>query len=87
MSRIGNAPIELPQGVEINVDSSNVVSVKGPKGELKQQIDPDLAVRIEDGVLEVIRPTEQKRHKAEMDETPLDVMVEKVKVDKTKAKN
>jgi large subunit ribosomal protein L6 len=63
MSRIGKAPITIPSGITINVDK-NVVSVKGPKGELKQDIDPDMIVSIEDGVLTVQRPTEQKRHKA-----------------------
>lgn len=64
MSRIGKAPITLPQGVEISVSKSNLVTVKGPKGELYQQVDPDLSVEIEDGVLEVKRPTEQQRHRA-----------------------
>lgn len=64
MSRIGKAPIDIPSGVEISVDKANVVTVKGPKGSLTQLIDPDLSVGIEDGVLEVKRPTEQKRHKS-----------------------
>ena len=64
MSRIGKAPIELPKGVEINVSKGNLVSVKGPKGELSQQIDPDLAVKVEDGVLTIERPTDQKRHRS-----------------------
>jgi large subunit ribosomal protein L6 len=64
MSRIGKAPISLPQGVEISVSKSNLVTVKGPKGELYQQVDPDLSIEIEDGVLEVKRPTEQQRHRA-----------------------
>ncbi len=64
MSRIGKAPIDLPKGVEINVSKGNLVTVKGPKGELMQQIDADLSVKIEDGVLTVERPTEQKRHRA-----------------------
>lgn len=64
MSRIGKAPIAIPQGVEINISDSNLVTIKGPKGELTQQIDPDLAVSIEDGTLEVTRPTDQQRHKA-----------------------
>ncbi len=64
MSRIGNAPIDIPQGIEINVSDSNMVTVKGPKGELMQQIDPDLGLKIEDGVLQLSRPTEQKRHKS-----------------------
>ncbi len=64
MSRIGNAIIELPEKVEVSVASDNLVTVKGPKGELHQQIDSDLSVKIEDGVVTVERPTNQKRHKA-----------------------
>ncbi len=64
MSRIGNAIIELPEKVEINVSDTNLVTVKGPKGELKQQLDPDMSLKIEDGTLTVERPTNQKRHKA-----------------------
>lgn len=64
MSRIGKLPISLPKGVTINVSPSNEVSVKGPKGELKQRIDPDIKVRTEEGILTVERPTDQKRHKA-----------------------
>ncbi len=64
MSRIGKAPITLPDGVSISVDSSNIVTVKGSKGELRQQVDPDLSISQEDGVLTVARPTEQKRHKS-----------------------
>ncbi len=64
MSRIGKAPIDIPQGVEINVSKGNLVTVKGPKGELTQQVDPDLIIKIEDGVLTLERPTEQKRHKS-----------------------
>ena len=64
MSRIGKAPIEIPNGVEITVGSGNLVTVKGPKGELTQQVDPDMTLEIEDGVLELRRPTEQKRHKS-----------------------
>ena len=63
MSRIGNKPVELPQGVEVSIDGS-IVTVKGPKGNLNQAIDPDMKVAIEDGSLTVKRPTEQKRHKA-----------------------
>ena len=63
MSRIGKKPIALPDKVSVSV-SGNTVSVKGPKGELSQTIDPDIEVSIEDGVVSVSRPTEQKRHKA-----------------------
>lgn len=64
MSRIGKAPISLPQGVEIDVSKSNLVKVKGPKGELFQQIDPDLTLKVEDGELTLSRPTDQKRHRS-----------------------
>jgi large subunit ribosomal protein L6 len=64
MSRIGKAPISIPQGIEINVSKGNLVTVKGPKGELSQQIDQDLTVEVEDGVLNVKRPTDQKRHRS-----------------------
>jgi large subunit ribosomal protein L6 len=64
MSRIGNKIITLPAGVSVEISAGNLVSVKGPKGTLSQQIDQDIIVKIEDGVLTVARPTEQKRHKA-----------------------
>ena len=64
MSRIGKEPISITGGVTINVSQGNLVTVKGPKGELTQQVDPDLIVDIQDGILEIKRPTEQKRHKA-----------------------
>jgi large subunit ribosomal protein L6 len=64
MSRIGNKIITLPAGVTVEVSAGNLVTVKGPKGTLSQQIDQDIIVNITDGVLTVARPTEQKRHKA-----------------------
>lgn len=64
MSRIGKAPISLPKGVEISVSKGNLVTVKGSKGTLTQQIDPDLSVKTEDGELTVERPTDQQRHRA-----------------------
>ncbi|MEZ4906958.1 MAG: 50S ribosomal protein L6 [Saprospiraceae bacterium] len=51
MSRIGKAPINLPNGVSIEVSKSNVVTVKGAKGQLIQAVDPDIKVNVEDGVL------------------------------------
>lgn len=63
MSRIGKLPITIPKGVEIKFDNK-VVSVKGAKGTLKQNIDPDINVKIDNGILTVERPSEQKRHKA-----------------------
>lgn len=64
MSRIGKLPISLPSGVSVSVDKSNVVTVKGPKGELKETIHPEMVVEVEDGSVTVKRPTEQKRHKS-----------------------
>jgi large subunit ribosomal protein L6 len=64
MSRIGKAPISIPAGVTITIDETNLVTVKGPKGELKQAVDSEITVSQEDGTLTVQRPTEQKRHKA-----------------------
>lgn len=64
MSRIGKAPIEIPAGVTIDVSKGNLVKVKGPKGELSEQVNPDLSIKIEDGLLSVERPSEQKRHKS-----------------------
>jgi large subunit ribosomal protein L6 len=64
MSRIGKQPITLPAGVTLTVDSSNVVSVKGPKGNLSTQIDPELKIEVEGSTATVIRPTDQKRHRA-----------------------
>lgn len=64
MSRIGKLPIKLPQGVTVTVNADNSVVVKGPKGELKQVVDPDIKVEVDSGIVNVSRPTEQKRHKA-----------------------
>jgi large subunit ribosomal protein L6 len=64
MSRIGKLPITLPQGVNVTVNDKNLITVKGPKGELKRSIDPDMQISVDAGVLTVVRPTEQKRHKA-----------------------
>jgi large subunit ribosomal protein L6 len=63
MSRIGKAPIPLPQGVEVKVDGDEV-RVKGPKGELTQRIRPEAAVKIEDGQLVVTRQSDSKQHRA-----------------------
>ncbi len=64
MSRIGNEPISIPSGVTIEISKSNMVTVKGAKGTLTQQVDPDLTVGIEDGIVTVKRPTNQQRHRA-----------------------
>lgn len=64
MSRIGKMPITLPNGVDVKISDKNVVSVKGPKGQLTQQVDPDIKVSLEDGVVSITRPTDQKRHRS-----------------------
>lgn len=63
MSRIGNAPIEIPQGVEINIEKG-LVTVKGPKGVLTQDVDTAITVKVEDNIINVNRSTEQKELKA-----------------------
>ncbi len=64
MSRIGKNPINIPANVTVTVDNENAVTVKGPKGQLIQAIDADIKISQEDGVLTVVRPSDQKRHKA-----------------------
>ncbi|RLD71827.1 MAG: 50S ribosomal protein L6 [Bacteroidetes bacterium] len=64
MSRIGILPIDLPAGVSIEVDSDNLVTVKGPKGELQQQVDKNITVKAEDNQISVSRSSEVKDHKA-----------------------
>jgi large subunit ribosomal protein L6 len=64
MSRIGKLPIQLPSGVAIEVAKDNTVTLKGAKGELKQKVDPDIQIKVEENTIHVVRPTDQKRHKA-----------------------
>ncbi|HON20614.1 MAG: 50S ribosomal protein L6 [Bacteroidales bacterium] len=65
MSRIGKLPITLPQGVTVTInEKSNDVTVKGPRGEMTQKVDPCISLEIEGNVLHLNRQTEQKRHKA-----------------------
>src|SRR5690606_9804996 len=64
MSRIGKAPIAIPAGVTITVSDKNLVTVKGPKGELTQQVDSAITFTQENGELIVGRATEQKTHKS-----------------------
>jgi len=64
MSRIGKKPVVIPQGVTVTLGADNVVTVKGPKGELKQAIDRDIKVEVKDGQVEFARPTDQIRHRA-----------------------
>ncbi len=64
MSRIGKMPIPVPANVTVNISDKNLIKVKGPKGELIQQIDPDIKVSVEEGELNLTRPTDQKRHRS-----------------------
>ena len=64
MSRIGKSPIAIPAGVTVQVNG-NVVTVKGPKGELSQEINPDIHVAVEDGHVIVTRPDDQRDHRAQ----------------------
>ena len=64
MSRVGNKPVAIPGGVTVTVSDKNLVSVKGPKGELSQEVDLDIKVEVTESDVLFSRPTEQKRHKA-----------------------
>lgn len=63
MSRVGKAPISVPDGVSINF-KNNLVTAKGPKGELSVQLHPDMKLTLKDGVLTVDRPTDGKEHRS-----------------------
>lgn len=64
MSRIGRAPVSVPKGVTISVGKDNVITVKGPKGELKETVDRDITIESVDDVVNLSRPTDQIRHRA-----------------------
>ena len=64
MSRIGKLPVHIVSGVTITVDEHNVVTVKGPKGELTQSVSPEMILEQENGVLTVKRPSDDKQHRA-----------------------
>ncbi len=64
MSRIGKKPITVPAGVTVSVDEKNVVTVKGPKGMLVQDVNSDIKLSQEGAVLTLTRPTDSKPHKA-----------------------
>ncbi len=63
MSRIGKKPIDLPDGVEIDI-KPGLVTVKGPKGELRQEVSTDMTVKTEDGSITIERPTNRPNHRA-----------------------
>lgn len=64
MSRIGKKAVTIPEGVTVTVGNDNIVTVKGKKGELKQEIDRDIKVEVKDGHVNFVRPTDQIRHRA-----------------------
>lgn len=64
MSRIGKLPVSLPAGTTVEVDKSNLVTVKGKLGELSQKVDIDIKVEVKDNEVVISRPTEQKKHKS-----------------------
>lgn len=63
MSRIGKLPIQVPAGVTVSVKDS-VVTVKGPKGEMTQVVNPDININIEDGIINLTRPSDDRNHRA-----------------------
>ena len=64
MSRIGKKPVVIPAGVTVNVAEGNVVTVKGPKGELTNTFNADMIINVEGNVLTVSRPTDEANHRA-----------------------
>jgi large subunit ribosomal protein L6 len=64
MSRIGKLPVNLPKGVTVSVSDTNLVTVKGPLGELKHAVDKDLKVEVVDNTIVLHRPSESKNHKS-----------------------
>lgn len=64
MSRIGKQPVVIPAGVTVTVNKDNSITVKGPKGELKEAIDRDITVEVKDNQVNFTRPTDQIRHRA-----------------------
>ena len=64
MSRIGRMPISIPAGVDVKIEAGNLVTVKGPKGTLTQQFNPNMAIAMEEGALHVTRPNDAKENRA-----------------------
>ena len=65
MSRIGKKPVVVPAGVEVTVDANNVVTVKGPKGQLSQEISKLINVEVADGVINVTRSSDHREHRSQ----------------------
>lgn len=63
MSRVGNRPITVPKGVEVSI-KGNEVTVKGPKGQLSRSFLKDMSISLNDGILTVSRPTDNRRHRS-----------------------
>ncbi|MDZ5010218.1 50S ribosomal protein L6, partial [Clostridium perfringens] len=64
MSRVGRLPIAIPAGVTVTVSADNVVTVKGPKGELVKAMNTDMNIAVENNQVVVTRPSDQKEHRA-----------------------
>ena len=64
MSRIGKLPITIPANVNVSISDDNIITVKGPKGELKQPVDKSITVKVEDGQVHVTRPNDQKQERS-----------------------
>ena len=64
MSRIGRAPITIPAGVDVTMAEGNVITVKGPKGTLERKLNPQISVEIENGVINVKRPDDEKQSRS-----------------------
>ncbi|MBT3207218.1 MAG: 50S ribosomal protein L6 [Bacteroidetes bacterium] len=64
MSRIGKLPINIPEKVVVKIDKNNLVTIKGPIGELSQEVNPKMKIEIEDNILTIIRPSDEKEDKA-----------------------
>jgi len=64
MARIGSKPITFDENVTVSVNDTNIVTVSGPKGELTEQISPEMTITVNDDSIVVDRPTDQKRHRA-----------------------
>lgn len=65
MSRIGKKPVALPAGVEVSVDSKNHITIKGPNGQLEQQINPRITVEVKDGEVTLTRATDNRSDRAQ----------------------